>query len=117
MSSLAGNKAHGLGTQAVSILMMKWPVYYADPRLYVPLVFVPIRWVRLSVSYCAPCCVSFLHKIDNMDAATPCAAWLWPWLLSLGWLADLRNLGDWFAQFEIGICAIYVVDLRNLSSS
>ena len=38
--------------------------------------------------------VSFLRKLDNIGAANPCAAWLWPWLLSLGWLADLRNLGD-----------------------
>ena len=61
--------AHGLGTQAVSTLMMKGPVYYADPRLYYPLVFVPIRWVRLSVpsciSYCAPCYFSFLRKLDH----------------------------------------------------
>ena len=38
--------------------------------------------------------VSFLRKLDHIGAAIPCAAWLWPWLLSLGWLADLRNLGD-----------------------
>ena len=91
---------------------MKGAVYCADPRLYNPLVFARIRWVRLSVpscvSYCAPCYFSFLHKIDNMDAATPCAAWLWPWLLSLGWLTDLRNIGDEFAQFDDR-------DLRNFS--
>ena len=69
-------------------------VYCTDPRLYVPLVFALIRWAPLCISFCAPCCVSFLRKTDNIGAANPCAAWLWPWLLSLGWLADLRNLGD-----------------------
>ena len=97
--------------------MMKGSVYCADPRLYVPLVFAPIRWAPFCVSFALHVPFRFalhvairfgfvLRKLDHIGAANPCAAWLWPWLLSLGWLADLRNLGDEFAQFEIGICAI-----------